>query len=119
MEGERDRGREVEKNGWRDGGEGGREGKTEGGETGRRDGWMKEGKEEEREDGQSDFLHVAAPLIIAVKDKVRRLHIKWVNVVDGWCGTSLKEFNYCAQDRLGRNSNNTQRSVNVDESFAE
>jgi len=39
-------------------------------------------------------------LIIARQHKVIRLHIKWVNDVDGWCGTGLKEFNYYAQDRL-------------------
>lgn len=43
---------------------------------------------------------MAAVFIIAGQHKVIRLHIKWVNDVDGWCGTSLKEFNYCAQDRL-------------------
>ena len=43
---------------------------------------------------------MAAPLIIAGKDKVIKPHIKWVNVIDDWCGTSLKVLNYCAQDRL-------------------
>jgi len=34
------------------------------------------------------------------KDKVIKPHIKWVNVIDDWCGNSLKVLNYCAQDRL-------------------
>ena len=54
MEGgkERDGGREVKRNRWRDGGERGREGKTEG-EGGRKEGRRDGGRE--REDGMSDF----------------------------------------------------------------
>lgn len=58
MEGgrERDGGREVKRNRWRDGGERGREGMTEG-EGGRKEGRRDGGREggREREDGMSDF----------------------------------------------------------------
>jgi len=58
MEGgkERDGGREVKRNRWRDGSERGREGKTEG-EGGRKEGRRDGGREggREREDGMSDF----------------------------------------------------------------
>ena len=60
------------------------------GKQGRRDGGIEEGEEEGREEGLTpQFWDVAAPLI-ARKDKVIRPHIKWVNVIDDWCGSSLK-----------------------------
>ena len=58
---------------------------------------------------------MAAPLIIAGKDKVIKLHTKWVNVIDDWCGSGLKVLNYCAQDRLIYETRRRQTPTGADD----